>query len=220
MGAADILTGELTEILAGDQPDGRSMIDELLSGEGVVGGELVELLAGGADDEEIGERVMQMLAGAERRPQLGGAGLGKMLRGVIAAQAKANEQASLGKHLKVTKQSPQRARSNYLGVPATAFLANQRLDISVAPDTIVKPKRLLIPSTLNDAFVIRQITIGRRPQLPSSDGVPARNFDEKSNSSPMTFDTWNYGQRFVLDVENITAAPATFRGSFEVDYLD
>ena len=214
----EILVGALTEILTGaevDEGDDAAAVVEAL----LAGGGLQEILTSGDD------QLQRLLAGAStaRKPAIN-TGLLSFVQKAIENRAKADaivqEKAKLGKKLELRDEIPQRARSNYLPIPPTTVLANADLRIAIAPDTMCKPSRLIVPSTCNADFLIYQVQIGRRPQFPGSDGIPGRMFDEKNTAKTMTYDTWNWGQKFFIHVKNKTDVDAEFEGGFEVDYVD
>ncbi len=89
--------------------------------------------------------------------------------------------------------------------------AGQPGSVTRRPQTPIKIRRLVIPSTIAPAFIITDIKVGKDSQFVGSDPIPGETFAPQSVAVELTGDTANVGHDVTISYANISGAAQTFR---------
>ena len=102
-------------------------------------------------------------------------------------------------------QSPSNATSKdyALGFGSTLVKANSSANISVQPQVVFRPERLVIPASIADDFIITDIKVGKNSQLVSTGAIPAAAFTSaRSEANCMMMDTAQISMFVTVSVTN------------------
>lgn len=110
----------------------------------------------------------------------------------------------------VVEREVSKARVVPLGFPTTAVAAGANADIQTQPQTLFRAQRLVIPSDIAGAVLVRDLRIGARSVLPNANPVPGRMFTETTVGGDMNLDTAQVSQIITLSITNTSAAAITF----------
>jgi len=178
----------LTEIIGDDS--GADFIGEL-EGDLVDGDEFV------AGDDMIGASKRQ----GQQRQQ----------RQAMAKQAMLRKRVAAGALLRTLP--PRSAREFVIGLGSTALLGLSSANISVQPQVIFRPERIVIPSNLAADFLITDVKVGKNSQLVSPGAIPAVVFVENAFGVRLKMDTAQIAQFITISVTNQNGASRNFQGA-------
>ena len=90
-----------------------------------------------------------------------------------------------------------------LGFGSTLVKANSSANISVQPQVVFRPERLVIPASIADDFIITDIKVGKNSQLVSTGAIPAAAFTSaRSEANCMMMDTAQISMFVTVSVTN------------------
>ena len=114
-----------------------------------------------------------------------------------------------------TEETIRANRGQWVGIPATAFTAaGQTKVVEVKVSRACKPKRLVIPASIADNFILTNITILNRDQNLGNGPIPCEVFSQDAKTSDVEFDTVPQNGAINLSVTSVAAG--TFSGAFQV----
>ncbi len=178
----------LTEIIGDDS--GADFIGEL-DGDVSDGDEFV------AGDDMIGAAKRQGRQQAQRQ--------------AMAKQAMLRKRVAAGALLRTLP--PRSAREFVIGLGSTALLGLSSANISVQPQVIFRPERIVIPSNLAADFLITDVKVGKNSQLVSPGAIPAVVFVENAFGVRLKMDTAQIAQFITISVTNQNGASRNFQGA-------
>lgn len=97
-----------------------------------------------------------------------------------------------------------------LGFGQTVVAAGGSATIRQQPQQLFRGKRLVIPSNIAPSFLVTDIRVGNRSQLPVAAGIPALAFSENGDNLAVNLDTCQTSMFIDLDVTNIGLVNQTF----------
>ena len=103
-------------------------------------------------------------------------------------------------------------REYALGFGSTLVRGNSSSNISVQPQVVFRPERLVIPASIAEDFLITDIKVGKNSQLVSTGALPAAAFTVRSESTRMAMDTAQISMFVTVSVTNISKEPKNFQG--------
>lgn len=116
----------------------------------------------------------------------------------------------------ISSPGPTKARRYILGFDSGVALIPNGGTVPVInrPQVVFKSERLVVPSDIAGGFVLNDVVVGKNSQFASNSvGVPARAFDERAEGMMLAMDTAQISQDIIINVTNISGAPARFRAS-------
>lgn len=144
--------------------------------------------------DEIGDDVDSMLAGDE---YVGGPRRGAAPQGPNAAL--------------VRQRGFAKSREYPLGFSSVGTIAAAASStVTAQPQTLFRPKRLVIPSSIAGSFTIQDIKVGNTSQLVASGSLPAALYSELAVGTLQRFDTASPGIIISLAVTNTSAGALAF----------
>lgn len=160
--------------------------------------------------DEIGDDVDRMLAGDEVGEDVGD--------NVSLARRR---QAPRGPNTRqVNNRGYSKAREYPLGFSSNGTVAaGATVVITAQPQTMFRPLRLVIPSSIAPSFSIQDIKIGNQSQLVASGSIPAALYSELAVGARQRYDTANPGILISLTVTNNSAGPLLFSGAMVGDSI-
>ena len=108
---------------------------------------------------------------------------------------------------------PRSAREFVIGLGSTALPGLSSANISVQPQVIFRPERIVIPSNLAADFLITDIKVGKNSQLVSPGAIPAVVFVENAFGVRLKMDTAQIAQFITISVTNQNGAARNFQGA-------
>lgn len=208
MSRYDIIGAE--ELLTGNDMDGFSEVEDMLSGYDIIGAQRAGFFNRFAPTARY-HPGMSVPPARGHYPAPGG------YRGPSAAQvmqdAAAMKVANAGAVLR--SQVPSRARRIVLPMTSTGTVAaGTSATITARPQTMAfKPQRVVIPATIAPNFTIEDIKVGNVSQLAQSGSLPGEAFVQTLFDGEMDMDTVQTSQDFVIQLTNISGAATTFRAA-------
>ncbi len=119
----------------------------------------------------------------------------------------------------VQSYTPGTPRKSLLGVNSTGTVAaGASVVITVRPQMLFRPNRLLVPDAIAPSFTIDDIKIGNRSQFASSGAIPAAAFGE-SVDDDLLMDTIQTSQDIVITVTNVSGGAVQFRAALFGDSM-
>ena len=180
----------LTEIIGDDS--GADFIGELE-------GDLVD------GDDNSGDMDGDDIIGAAKARQ------NRRQRNTAAKQAMLRKRVAAGALLRTLP--PRSAREFVIGLGSTALLGLSSANISVQPQVIFRPERIVIPSNLAADFLITDVKVGKNSQLVSPGAIPAVVFVENAFGVRLKMDTAQIAQFITISVTNQNGASRNFQGA-------
>jgi hypothetical protein len=114
----------------------------------------------------------------------------------------------------LVRREPTRSRELVMGVmSAAAIAAGASADVNGQPQVTFRPDRIVVPSSVADAFRIDDLKIGKNSQLVSGGPVHAQTFSEGAFGVRLKLDTLAVSQTVLFRVTNISAGAETFFAS-------
>lgn len=188
----DLVTAGNYSILAGQDPDLAALLaqtsgmDELDALDRVASGDLTAILSGDLTPNGLP----------------GGMDKDALIRQLLARQA------VLTGEYKATK-----GREYPIGFGPVTVAAGGIATITVQPQIVFRPERLIVPSDIAGQFDFLQIIVGKNPQVAGNGPIACRTFDEQSVGVRLRMDTCQISQQLILQVQNTGGAPAAFRAT-------
>ena len=108
---------------------------------------------------------------------------------------------------------PRSAREFVIGLGSTALPGLSSANISVQPQVIFRPERIVIPSNLAADFLITDVKVGKNSQLVSPGAIPAVVFVENAFGVRLKMDTAQIAQFITISVTNQNGAARNFQGA-------
>jgi hypothetical protein len=108
---------------------------------------------------------------------------------------------------------PRSAREFVIGLGSTALPGLSSANISVQPQVIFRPERIVIPSNLAADFLITDIKVGKNSQLVSPGAIPAVVFVENAFGVRLKMDTAQIAQFITISVTNQNGSARNFQGA-------
>lgn len=207
VGLEDII-GQLRAMVGDDDDDDYGDDDEDEDMDDM----LAEIISGADDDDDDDDEVdigRRRRPGGPRRPRTFGrrVRMNKQLRALLRARIADPKAVSV----RTRKQS--RRRRWLIPIPTTTLAASASAEVTIQPQRLVKPKRIIIPSSIADDFDFTDIKVGQQSQFVAGGEVPAACLVETSVDAYVDFDTANIGNLISLEVTNTDAgAPHDFKG--------
>jgi hypothetical protein len=232
----DDLAGDelLGDDLAGDELLGDDLLGDEILGDDLAGDEILgaDLIAG---DEIGGDEILG--AWRRRQRQRKGRALGQMrslqkARTIQAVQSMQNAQtrknlirnAILAKKIEGSKvlesKRPTHSRVQSMGLSLAAVQPGATVDIIARPQEIFRGRRLVIPSTIAQFFMVEDVKVGRTSQFVSSGRQPALVFSELSTGDNLSLKTCSPGMDIVLKVTNISEEEINFDSALIGDVVE
>jgi hypothetical protein len=114
--------------------------------------------------------------------------------------------------LRLTDKVPQTDRVLWVGFRSAAAIgAGANANVNTQPQDTFSPRKVVVPATVAPNFEIQDLRIGNISQFSSIDPVPAEAFIPDSVATDVRMDTAQISQQINFNVNNISAAAATFR---------
>jgi hypothetical protein len=98
-----------------------------------------------------------------------------------------------------------------LGFGSTLVPAKSSANISVQPQVVFRPERLVIPASIAEDFLITDIKVGKNSQLVSTGAIPASAFTNHSEPSRMKMDTAQIAMFVTVSVTNTSKEDKFFQ---------
>lgn len=108
---------------------------------------------------------------------------------------------------------PRSAREFVIGLGSTALPGLSSANISVQPQVIFRPERIVIPSNLAADFLITDVKVGKNSQLVSPGAIPAVVFVENAFGVRLKMDTAQIAQFITISVTNQNGSARNFQGA-------
>jgi hypothetical protein len=108
---------------------------------------------------------------------------------------------------------PRSSREFVIGLGSTALPALSSANISVQPQVIFRPERIVIPSNIAVDFLITDVKVGKNSQLVSPGAIPAVVFVENAFGVRLKMDTAQIAQFITISVTNQNGASRNFQGA-------
>lgn len=108
---------------------------------------------------------------------------------------------------------PNKGREYPIGFGPVTCPVGTVVPITVQPQIVFRPERLIVPSDIAGQFDIVDIIVGKNPQVAANNPIAARTFDEQSVGVRLRMDTCQISQQIILRVTNVGGAPAVFRAT-------
>jgi hypothetical protein len=108
---------------------------------------------------------------------------------------------------------PNKGREYPIGFGPVVVGAGLIGTITVQPQIVFRPERLIVPSDIAGQFDLVDIIVGKNPQMAATGPIAARTFDEQSVGVRLRMDTCQISQQIILRAQNTGGAPATFRAT-------
>lgn len=162
--------------------------------------------------DEIGDDVDQMLAGDD---------VGDETVGAALVRRQAGRPVPRGPNTRtVNQRGYSKAREYPLGFSSNGTVAaGATVVITAQPQTMFRPKRLVIPSSVAPSFSIQDIKIGNQSQLVASGAIPGALYSELAVGASQRYDTANPGILISLTVTNNSAGPLLFNAAMVGDSI-
>ncbi len=107
------------------------------------------------------------------------------------------------------------ARRMPLGIDSVSTIAAGATSIiTVRPQVPYRIDRFVVASAVAGSFIINDIKVGARSQLPSTSAVPAAMFSELATESALELDTAEVAQDITVSVTNTSGGALRFTGGF------
>ena len=224
--AGDELLGD--EIL-GDEILGDELLGDDLAGDEILGADLI------AGDEIVGDEILG--AWRRRQRQRKGRALGQMrtlqkartiqaVQNLQNAQAKKNliRRAVLAKKIEgarvLESRRPTHSRVQSMGLSLAGVQPGATVDIIARPQEIFRGRRLVIPSSIAQFFMVEDVKVGRTSQFVSSGRQPALVFSELSTGDNLSLKTCSPGMDIVLKVTNVSEEEVNFDSALIGDVVE
>ena len=140
-----------------------------------------------------------------------GASKKRHARATAAKQALMRKRVQAGALLR--NLPPRSAREFVIGLGSTALPGLSSANISVQPQVIFRPERIVIPSNLAADFLITDVKVGKNSQLVSPGAIPAVVFVENAFGVRLKMDTAQIAQFITISVTNQNGAARNFQGA-------
>jgi hypothetical protein len=108
---------------------------------------------------------------------------------------------------------PRTSREFVIGLGSTSLPPLSSANISVQPQVIFRPERIVIPSVIAADFLITDIKVGKNSQLVSPGAIPAFVFAENAFGVRLKMDTAQIAQFITVSVTNQNAGSRNFQGA-------
>lgn len=117
----------------------------------------------------------------------------------------------------VMQENPRNVRSYPVGFELLAVPAGSTQNITIRPQVLFRPRRLIVPSQTFGAggivqlavyFSILDLKVGNQSQMVTSDPIPAIAFIETAIETALAFDTANLGHEITIVVKNLDGGAA------------
>jgi hypothetical protein len=236
---SDIVGEDLGDDLVGDELLGDELLGDDLMGDELVGADdivgnidentIADYLVGDYDsagdefsgDEFSGDEFsgdVDLVGAARKR---------RRRRRRVPRQARARallRRAMLAKRLKAAKvlhrRKPTKGRIQSIGFTRAAVPPGSTVEITARPQTIFRGTRLLVGSSIAEAFVIEDIKVGRNSQFVATGAQPAEAFRDTATGDNVSLDTCRPGVDLTLIVTNTTGTAVDFRASLFGDVVE
>lgn len=114
----------------------------------------------------------------------------------------------------VTPRSAAESNLQPLGFEFLAIAAGADALVTTQPQTLFKPTRLMVPTTIAPAFVLKDVKVGNVSQLPSANPIPCESFVPGAFGAGLALRTVNPAINLSLLVNNISGDVQDFRATF------
>jgi hypothetical protein len=108
---------------------------------------------------------------------------------------------------------PRSSREFVIGLGSTALPPLSSANISVQPQVIFRPERIVIPSNIAADFLITDVKVGKNSQLVSPGAIPAVVFVENAFGVRLKMDTAQIAQFITISVTNQNSGSRNFQGA-------
>src|ERR1700690_2147683 len=108
---------------------------------------------------------------------------------------------------------PRSSREFIIGLGSTSLPGLSSANISVQPQVIFRPERIVIPSNIAADFLITDVKVGKNSQLVSPGAIPAVVFVENAFGVRLKMDTAQIAQFITVSVTNQNGASRNFQGA-------
>lgn len=172
---------------------------EIIGADEIVGEDLLDDYIGDDDDDDIDA----LLGAAPRR----GNRRAMFNRARIQAAAVHAARGAAA----VRTERPTEARELPIGFFFPAVAAGATETVTTRPQVLFRPTRLVVPSAVAPSFSIEDIKVGNKSQFIAAGPVPAEAFAQTAFNTPLKCDTCQISMDLIVEVENVSVAPADFR---------
>jgi hypothetical protein len=180
----------LGDILAGDSSGYEGLTEIMGDDSGDDAG--AQFVGDGTDGDDIG---------AGKRKQHSNQAKADLLRKRVAAGAL------------LRTLPPRSSREFIIGLGSTSLPGLSSANISVQPQVIFRPERIVIPSNIAADFLITDVKVGKNSQLVSPGAIPAVVFVENAFGVRLKMDTAQIAQFITVSVTNQNGASRNFQGA-------
>jgi hypothetical protein len=131
-----------------------------------------------------------------------------------AALAQAIEQRKLQNATLVAERAVGESNLQPLGFVALNVAAGAQAQVTTQPQTLFKPMRFTVPTTIASFFVLDDVKVGNVSQFPSSNPIPCEAFVPGMFGGGLSLRTVNPAINLQVTVTNIDNAAHDFRAAF------
>lgn len=107
--------------------------------------------------------------------------------------------------------------NDILTFPSTVVEGGAGARITVQSQIAVKPRILHVTESVGAAFIIKDILVGNKSQIPNTHGIPAEYFTPTRPTIRLDIDTILPAMHFCMIVQNRTAASAIFTALWQTE---
>lgn len=176
---------------SGDDIVGEDYDDYASSGDDIVGDDIIGALVGAAPRRRRGRQPARLIKVAKQRPP-------------VQVQRRGFE---------YQQNTFKEWREAAFGFPPTVVAANATATIVQQPQQPFRMERIVIPSNIATSFDIIDFKVGKNSQFVVAGAISAVTFSELGVGVRLLGDTAGISQLMIIQVQNITAGPVTFRCS-------
>jgi hypothetical protein len=180
---------------------GDDLLGDILAGDESGFEGLTEIMGDDSGDDAGAQFVGDESGAASTRKAHGSQAKADLLRKRIAAGAL------------LRTLPPRSSREFIIGLGSTSLPALSSANISVQPQVIFRPERIVIPSNIAADFLITDVKVGKNSQLVSPGAIPAVVFVENAFGVRLKMDTAQIAQFITVSVTNQNGASRNFQGA-------
>jgi len=180
---------------------GDDLLGDILAGDESGFEGLTEIMGDDSGDDAGAQFVGDESGAASTRKAHSGQAKADLLRKRIAAGAL------------LRTLPPRSSREFIIGLGSTSLPALSSANISVQPQVIFRPERIVIPSNIAADFLITDVKVGKNSQLVSPGAIPAVVFVENAFGVRLKMDTAQIAQFITVSVTNQNGAARNFQGA-------
>jgi hypothetical protein len=125
-----------------------------------------------------------------------------------ALKALINRRVSAGSI--VRDVNPTKSREYVVGFGITTVTAGSTVPITVQPQVLFRPERLVVPSNIAIDFMLTDLKVGKNTQFTAAGSVPAVVFSESAFGVRLKLDTCQISMQIIIGVQNLSSKDRNF----------